>query len=42
MGIMSKNRWEWTVTELASVRQSGTTVALYDMLGPDAMQFIIN
>jgi len=20
MGILSKNRWEWTVTELASVR----------------------
>lgn len=41
MGILSKNRWEWTVTELASVRQSGTTVAFYDTLGPAAVEFII-
>lgn len=42
IGIMSKNRWEWTVTELASVRQSGTTVALYDTLGADAVEYIVN
>ncbi len=42
MGILSKNRWEWTVTELASVRQGGTTVAFYDTLGPESVEFIIN
>ena len=41
MGILSKNRWEWTVTELASVRQSGTTVAFYDTLGPASVEYII-
>jgi long-subunit acyl-CoA synthetase (AMP-forming) len=41
MGILSKNRWEWTATELASVRQSGTTVAFYDTLGPNSIEFII-
>ena len=41
MGILSKNRWEWTVTELASVRQGGTTVAFYDTLGPSSVEFII-
>jgi long-chain acyl-CoA synthetase len=41
MGILSKNRWEWTVTELASVRQGGTTVAFYDTLGPAAVEYII-
>jgi long-subunit acyl-CoA synthetase (AMP-forming) len=34
MGIYSKNREEWIMTELASVRQAGTTVAIYDTLGP--------
>lgn len=42
MGILSKNRWEWTVTELASVRQGGTTVAFYDTLGPSSIEYIIN
>lgn len=41
MGILSKNRWEWTVTELSSVRQSGTTVAFYDTLGPNSIEYII-
>ena len=34
MGIYSKNREEWIITELASVSQAGTTVAFYDTLGP--------
>ena len=42
MGILAKNRWEWICTELASVRQGGTTVAFYDTLGPAAVEFIIN
>lgn len=42
MGIYSKNREEWIMTELASVRQSGTTVAIYDTLGPQAAQYVIN
>lgn len=41
MGILAKNRWEWTVTELASVRQGATTVAFYDTLGPSALEYII-
>jgi long-subunit acyl-CoA synthetase (AMP-forming) len=36
LGIYSKNREEWTISELASVCQSGTTIAIYDTLGPQA------
>lgn len=42
MGILSKNRWEWAATELASMRQGGTTVAFYDTLGPQAVEYIID
>ena len=42
MGIYSKNREEWTITELASVSQAGTTVAFYDTLGPQSVEFVIN
>lgn len=38
LGILAKNRWEWAVSELASVRQSGTTIAFYDALGPQAIE----
>ena len=41
MGIYSKNREEWTFTDLASIRQSGTTVAFYDTLGPAAVEYVI-
>ena len=41
-GIYSKNREEWIITELASISQSGTTVAFYDTLGPDSVEFVIN
>ena len=42
MGIYSKNREEWIITELASVSQAGTTVAFYDTLGPQSVEFVIN
>ena len=41
MGIYSKNREEWTFTDLATIRQSGTTVAFYDTLGPSAVEYVI-
>ena len=34
MGIYAKNREEWIFTDLATVAQSGTTIAFYDTLGP--------
>lgn len=42
MGIQSKNRKEWTITNLAGMFQKVTTVALYDTLGVDATKFICN
>ena len=42
MGVYSKNREEWILTDMATIRQSGTTVAFYDTLGPAAVQFVIN
>ena len=42
MGIQSKNRKEWVLTNLAGMYNNITTVALYDTLGPDATRFILN
>ncbi|KAI8149297.1 hypothetical protein BJV82DRAFT_587413 [Fennellomyces sp. T-0311] len=42
LGIYSINRPEWTIAEQASYRQSVIIVALYDTLGPEAMDYIIN
>ena len=41
MGIYAKNREEWTITDLAALRQSGTVIAFYDNLGPSAVEFVI-
>lgn len=42
MGIYSKNREEWSTTHLASLSLSGTTVAFYDTLGPQAVEFVLS
>ena len=41
MGIYAKNREEWTLTDMAAMRQSGTTIAFYDTLGAAAVEFVI-
>ena len=42
MGIQSKNRKEWVITNIANMHQCITSVALYDTLGPDAAKFVFN
>uniref|UniRef100_A0A915HQ86 long-chain-fatty-acid--CoA ligase n=1 Tax=Romanomermis culicivorax TaxID=13658 RepID=A0A915HQ86_ROMCU len=42
IGIYSKNRPEWVITEQACYFFSMVTVPLYDTLGPEACSFIIN
>jgi len=42
VGIQSKNRAEWLLTQMALMHQKGTSVALYDTLGEEAMKFIAN
>ncbi|KAI9486241.1 MAG: hypothetical protein EXX96DRAFT_495983 [Benjaminiella poitrasii] len=42
LGVYSINRREWTMTELACYREAFIIVALYDTLGPEAMEHIIN
>ena len=42
MGIYAKNREEWVMTDLATMRQSGTVIAFYDTLGPSAVEFVIS
>lgn len=42
MGIQSKNRQEWVITNIAGMFQKTTSVALYDTLGPDAIEFVCN
>lgn len=41
MGIYAKNREEWTLSDMACMRQSGTTIAFYDTLGAAAVEFVI-
>ncbi|GMR46363.1 hypothetical protein PMAYCL1PPCAC_16558 [Pristionchus mayeri] len=42
IGIYSKNRVEWVITEYATYSYSNVIVPLYDTLGPDACTFIIH
>ncbi|KAH9112405.1 hypothetical protein AeMF1_013257 [Aphanomyces euteiches] len=42
VGIFSKNRAEWILTEMACNRMSYTLVPLYDTLGPKVIPFILN
>ena len=41
MGIYAKNRPEWVLTDLASATLGGVTIAFYDTLGPQAIEFVI-
>jgi long-chain acyl-CoA synthetase len=41
IGLWCQNRPEWQVTDLAAMSQSLFTVSIYDTLGPDTTQFII-
>ncbi|KAI5367906.1 Putative AMP-dependent synthetase/ligase, AMP-binding, ANL domain-containing protein [Septoria linicola] len=42
VGLWCQNRPEWQITDLACMSQSLFSVSLYDTLGPDATEFIIN
>ncbi|ETV99915.1 hypothetical protein H310_07943 [Aphanomyces invadans] len=42
VGVMSKNRAEWVLTEIACNRMSYVLVPLYDTLGPKAIPYIVN
>jgi len=41
MGIYSKNREEWLMMNIANMKNSVTTVAIYDTLGPAALAFVL-
>jgi long-chain acyl-CoA synthetase len=42
IGIFAKNSMEWMVTDLASAMSNITSVTLYDTLGAESTQYIIN
>ena len=42
LGILSKNREEWCIADLACLRSSVTIVPFYDSLGPESISYIIN
>nr|CAG8580182.1 10906_t:CDS:10 [Entrophospora candida] len=42
VGIYSINRPEWFITDQAVVSYNLITVALYDTLGPDSVEYVIN
>jgi long-chain acyl-CoA synthetase len=42
LGIFSKNREEWAISDLACLRSAVTIVPFYESLGADATAFILN
>lgn len=42
IGLLSVNRPEWVITDSAIQAYSLVNVALYDTLGPNALEFILN
>ncbi|AMD20786.1 HDR044Cp [Eremothecium sinecaudum] len=42
VGIMAPNRKEWVITDLACQSYSLTSTALYDTLGPNTSEYIMN
>ncbi|ORX48261.1 acetyl-CoA synthetase-like protein, partial [Hesseltinella vesiculosa] len=42
VGIYAVNKPEWTITEQSCYRQSFIVVALYDTLGAEAIEYIVN
>jgi len=42
LGLYMKNSMEWVLAEHAIYALGGATVPLYDTLGPDTVQFILN
>ncbi|KAF1997165.1 long-chain-fatty-acid-CoA ligase/ protein binding protein [Amniculicola lignicola CBS 123094] len=42
VGLWCQNRPEWQLTDLACMSQGLYTVSIYDTLGPDTTEFIIN
>ncbi|KAH8716899.1 hypothetical protein GQ44DRAFT_402242 [Phaeosphaeriaceae sp. PMI808] len=42
VGLWCQNRPEWQITDLACMSQGLYTVSIYDTLGPDTTEFIIN
>ncbi|KAJ2994940.1 hypothetical protein HDV02_001169 [Globomyces sp. JEL0801] len=42
MGVFAQNRYEWVVADLGAGAYSIATVALYDTLGPETSEFILN
>ena len=42
LGVYMKNNSSWTIAEYACYSQSAITVPLYDTLGPDTVEFIVN
>lgn len=42
LGMYSQNRLEWILTDYAGVSQNLYTVALYDTLGADSLEYIVN
>lgn len=42
LGIFSINREEWLLTEYANFLYNFTMVPLYDTLGPDSIDYVLN
>jgi long-chain acyl-CoA synthetase len=42
VGLWTPNRPEWQITDLACMSQSLFSISIYDTLGPETAEYIIN
>ncbi|CAM9792230.1 unnamed protein product, partial [Hapterophycus canaliculatus] len=42
LALYSRNRPEWIIAEQAAFAHSALTVPLYDTLGPETVEFVVN
>ena len=42
LGLYSKNREEWVTTDIACMLNGVTSVPLYDTLGKESMEYILD
>jgi len=42
LGLYSKNREEWVTTDIACMLNAVTSVPLYDTLGKESMEYILD
>lgn len=42
VGVHASNREEWVILDIANILFGNTMVPLYDSLGPDTIEYVLN